>query len=242
MSESKKAPIVVVACRVMQDLMQKYLPAELVDQVTYTDMGLHETPPKLTVAVQEVIDTIEEPSLVVLGYGLCGNGLAGVKANQHTLLIPRTDDCVALFMGSYEAYTDEMSNAGTYFLTKGWLESETTPVGQYNSYREKYSEEDTEWMMDMQFQHYDRLLFVAPNKNEVKHYRGMAQEVADFCQRWQMKYEEYVGSDDYFKTFIASIDSPEEAGSEFVLVPPGGEILTEQFLRGFSTDESATKM
>ena len=185
MSENHNAPIVIIACGVMQALMQKYLPADQAGQVTYTDMGLHETPPKLTVAVQEAIDVIEEPSLVVLGYGLCGNGLAGVQAKEHTLLIPRTDDCVALFMGSYEAYTDEMRNAGTYFLTKGWLESNTTPVGQYESYREKYSEDDVDYMMDMQFQHYDRLLFVAPNENEAKEYRGMAKEVAEFCQRWQ---------------------------------------------------------
>lgn len=231
MPEIRNSPIVIIACGVMQSLMQKYLPADQASQVTYTDMGLHETPPKLTVAVQEAIDAIEEPSLVVLGYGLCGNGLAGVQAKEHTLLIPRTDDCVALFMGSYEAYTDEMRNAGTYFLTKGWLESNTTPVGQYESYREKYTEEDTAWMMDMQFQHYERLLFVAPNENEAKEYRGMAKEVADFCQRWQMEYDEFVGSDDYFKALIDSMHAPEAAGSEFVLVPPGGEIKTEQFFR-----------
>jgi hypothetical protein len=231
MSETRNAPIVVIACGVMQALMQKYLPEDQASQVIYTDMGLHETPAKLTVAVQEAIDAIEEPSLVVLGYGLCGNGLAGVQAKAHTLLIPRTDDCVALFMGSYDAYSQEMSNAGTYFLTKGWLESNTTPVGQYESYRQKYSEDDVDYMMDMQFQHYDRLLFVAPNKKEAKEYRGMAQEVAEFCQRWQMAYEEYVGSDDYFKALIDSMHAPEEAGSEFVLIPPGGEIKTEQFFR-----------
>ena len=57
------------------------------------------------------------------------------------------------------------------------------------------------------------------------------ETIAEFCQRWQMEYQEYVGSDDYFKAFIDSIDAPEEAGSEFVLVPPGGEIAMEQFFR-----------
>ena len=100
----EKLPIVVIACQVFQHLLEARLPAELVRSVNFLDYGLHSIPRKLTHKVQELIDAIAEPSLVVLGYGLCGNGLNGIRAGRHILLIPRTDDCIAILLGSYQAY------------------------------------------------------------------------------------------------------------------------------------------
>ena len=113
-------PVVVIACKVFQGLLEHHLPPDLADQVTFLDYGLHEYPKKLTKAVQEQIDSISEPSRIMLGYGLCGNGLNGIQAGQHTLLIPRADDCIAILLGSYQAYLKQFNdNPGTYYLTKG---------------------------------------------------------------------------------------------------------------------------
>ena len=131
-------PIKVIACQVFQDLIERYLPTGIVKQLTFLDYGLHSIPKKLSQALQEVIDQIDEPSLVVLGYGLCGNGLDSIKARSHTLLIPRADDCIAIFLGSRQAYKREFnSNPGTYYLTKGWLESGSNPLREYRNYVEK---------------------------------------------------------------------------------------------------------
>jgi len=71
---------------------------------------------------------------VVLGYGLCGNGLHGLKAGRHTLLAPRADDCIALLLGSYQAYRREFdAEPATYWLSKGWLESGSNPLQEYRS-------------------------------------------------------------------------------------------------------------
>ena len=100
-SATKKVPTIVIACRVFESLLEKILPEGSFDHITYLDYGLHRVPEKLTHAVQEEIDAVETPSLIVLGYGLCGNGLKGIQSGQHTLLIPRTDDCIAILLGSY---------------------------------------------------------------------------------------------------------------------------------------------
>ena len=121
--------VVLLACAVFKNLLENLLPDELAAEVNFLDYGLHSIPSNLKIAVQECLDAIEEPSLVVLGYGLCGNGLDGIQAGKHTLLIPRADDCIAIFLGSYAAYRREFDeNPGTYYLTKGWIESGSDPL------------------------------------------------------------------------------------------------------------------
>ena len=68
-------PTVIIACRVMQEHLQQLLPPDT--PVTYMDISLHNTPKKLAAALQAEIDSIAEPSNIIVGYGLCGNGLVG---------------------------------------------------------------------------------------------------------------------------------------------------------------------
>jgi len=88
-----------------------------------------------------------------------------------------------------------------------------------------------EWVMDKQYQNYKRLVFVAHNKEDIKNYRRQAQEVAEFCKRWDMEYEEILGSDDYMKQLIGATGAVELAGDDFVVIPPGGEIKQNMYFR-----------
>jgi len=227
----KELPIVVVACRVVEDLLAPHLPEGLAREVIYTDYGLHRHPARLNETLQETLEAIAQPSLVVLGYGLCGDGLNGLQAGRHWLLMPRTDDCVALLLGSRQAYRREFEAApGTYYLTKGWLESDDHPLKEYEEYVQRYGAQDAAWIMDMQYQHYERLAFVAHNQADLDRYRPQAQRVAGYCRRWGMRYQEMLGSDAYVRRLVAAAWTPDEAGSDFVVVPPGGEVHQAQFL------------
>jgi hypothetical protein len=178
-----------------------------------------------------MVDAVAEPSLIVLGYGLCGNGLNGLKAGPHTLLMPRTDDCIAVLLGSRDAYTREFeAEPGTYYLSKGWLESGSNPLSEYQEYVEKYGEEDAQWVMDTQYQHYSRLVLVTHNEAEMEKYRPEAKQVAAYCEQWGMRYEEIMGSDQYVRRLIEVATALEKAGKDFLVVPPGGEIKQEQFI------------
>ena len=66
---SNQPPIVVIACKVFQGLLERFLPPDLADQVTFLDYGLHENPKKLTDALQEQIDSIQKPSLILWATG-----------------------------------------------------------------------------------------------------------------------------------------------------------------------------
>ena len=239
MSSPEKLPVVVVSCQVLQDLLTDLLPDGLAQQVTFMDYGLHRVPGKMAGTLQEVLDGLEQPSLVVLGYGLCGTGLKGLKSGPHTLLVPRVDDCIALLLGSYHAYMREFQAVpGTYYLSKGWLESGSHPLKEYHEYVPRYGEKEAMWIMDQQYRHYERLVLVAHSEVDLKTYRPQAQEVSRFCERWAMRYEEMLGSDRYIRRLIELAEqlagngtSASVADTDFVIVPAGGEIRQESFMR-----------
>jgi hypothetical protein len=233
----EKLPVVVISCQVLQDLLIRLLPPGLAKEVIIMDYGLHRVPQKMTWTLQEAIDRIEEPSLIVLGYGLCGNGLNGIQAGKHTLLVPRVDDCIALLLGSRKAYVHEFETVpGTYYLSKGWLESGSHPLKEYEEYLPKYGPERTMWFMDQQYQNYQRLVLVAHSEADLETYRPQALQVARFCERWGMRYEELLGSDQYVRRLVdaigaAAVPGAAQTDGDVMVIPPGGEIRQEQFMR-----------
>jgi hypothetical protein len=75
--------------------------------------------------LQEAVDRTPEGiyQAILLGYGLCGNGLDGLTARRTRMVAPRAHDCIALLMGSrerHQAYFD--ANPGAYYQSTGWLE------------------------------------------------------------------------------------------------------------------------
>ena len=227
-----KVPVYVIACKVFQHLLEQHLPEEIAQQVKFLDYGLHQYPKNLRSALQEEISKLPEPGLVMLGYGLCGKGLDGIQAGEHTLLIPRTDDCIAILLGSYQVYRREFDSVpGTYYLTKGWLEAGSNPLQEYQTYVERYGQEQADMIMDVQYNHYERLLFVAHSREDLERYRPQALEVAKFCERWGMRYEEMQGSEAYVRRLVEVSGALNNEDGDFVLGPPGEEIQLSQFLR-----------
>jgi hypothetical protein len=230
--DSIKRPIVVIACLVFLEMFERYTRPGMIQKFIYLDYGLHNVPRKLNQAVQEALDALPEPCLVVLGYGLCGNGLNGIRAGKHTLLIPRADDCIAIFLGSYERYQREFKfESATYYLTKGWLESGSNPLQEYRDYVQKYGLAKADWLIDSLYHNYKRLALVAHSQEDLDAFRSRAQEVAKFCERWGMRYQEILGSSEYFEHLIQSALAAEQADENFILVLPGGELRQDQFMR-----------
>ena len=232
-------PVVVVACKVLQSIITERLDGASAP-ATYLEYGLHRYPQLMAPAIQEQLDALPEPSFVIIGYGLCGNGVVGVQAREHTLLIPKTDDCIAMFLGSYESYLQEFSaSPGTYYLTKGWLESGSHPLSEYEEYVEKYGPEDADWLLDTQYQDYERLCFVAHSQKDLEEYRSEAKKVAEFGrERWGWRYDERLGSDKFVHRLVSvGLGKKTDGESEwleenFLIVPPGQEIRQEDMLRG----------
>lgn len=94
--------------------------------VEFLPKGLHDLGGKpMAQELQARIDAVPagQYDAILMGYGLCGNGLHGIEARHTMLVMPRAHDCIALLMGSrerYQQYFDE--HPGTYYRSTGWLE------------------------------------------------------------------------------------------------------------------------
>jgi len=221
-------PLVVLACRVLEDLLGPRLDAST--RITYLDFGLHDRPSEMPPALQERLGAIPEPSTVIVGYGLCGNGVVGVESGPHTLVFPRTHDCVGMMLGSRQRYAEEFAaEPGTYYLTRGWLESGDDPRTDHYSLVEDYGVERGERLTDTMYGSYRKLRLVAFSQEELAAVRPMAAPVAEFCRdRWGFDYDEYIGDPGLIER-LARAD-PTGDTTDLLVVPPGTTVTQMMFL------------
>jgi hypothetical protein len=92
---------------------------------------------------------------VLIGYGLCSNGIVGIRSNKYKLVIPRAHDCITFLLGSKEKYAKCFADMpGTFWYTMSWIECGAAAGSDYleaeiQYYKEKgYDDEDIEYLME----------------------------------------------------------------------------------------------
>jgi len=93
----------------------------------FTEKNAHERSDFLRALVQSKIDAAETGSVaydaILLGFGLCGNGVLGAAAKKTPLVLPRAHDCCTLFLGSRRAFKEHFSdNPSLPFSSVGYME------------------------------------------------------------------------------------------------------------------------
>lgn len=88
--------------------------------------GLHDIGGKqMCERIQAAVDQVDGSryDAVILGYGFCGTGLAGLTARSIPVVLPRGHDCITLFLGSRHRYLRYFeNNPDTFYKTTGWIE------------------------------------------------------------------------------------------------------------------------
>jgi hypothetical protein len=212
----------VLACATVMEEMLPLMPPGMRHQVL--DFGLHNDPDSLKATLQAAIDDVpEDVDTLILGYGLCSMAVAGLKASRATLVVPRVDDCIAIFLGSREAHrTQHSSEPGTYYLTKGWIEAGDGPFADYDRLVERYGVERTEWVLREMLKHYTRLALINTGQYDMDRYRQYSRETAE---RFELRYEEIPGSNELLKRML---HGPWDG--DFVIARPGETIAYDAFL------------
>lgn len=231
-----KRQVIVIACAVLREVVGRNIRARDI-QTVFMDYGLHLTPRNMVAAIQAQIDALSVPHLVVIGFGLCGNGLVGLQARSHTLVIPRVDDCIALFLGSRTAYLRAFhADPATYYFTPGWLECGGEPMTEYEECCAKYGPRKADLVADAQYRRYRKACLVALAPQDLERYRPRALQVFEFCRgRWGWQYQERTGSDALIQRLLAAGEAGLTSAcaqdlSEFVIIRPGEEVQQDQFM------------
>ncbi len=159
--------IALIGCMVLLRDVSKIIPDS--DNFIFPfwfEQGLHDTPEILRHNLQKKIDDIEAMQYsgkkqlhfdaIVLAYGLCSNAVVGLKSKSIPIVVPRCDDCIALFLGSQERYLNYFnSEKGIYWYNKSWCENSFVPSQEnYNRLREEYlikfDEDNADFLLEME--------------------------------------------------------------------------------------------
>jgi hypothetical protein len=123
---------ILVACETIRDEILRSLDAlGLKFTVVWLEGGLHNAPERLRKRLQGVLSDSDgacERLLIAMGY--CGGGLRDLTTGNYETVVPLTDDCLSLLLGSHSARR-KASVPATYFLTGGWLSHEMNVVSSY---------------------------------------------------------------------------------------------------------------
>jgi hypothetical protein len=169
----------ILACHTIKGEVLLALERAQCDHDLYwVESNLHNFPDKLRVEIQNQLDKLDGYQRVLLAFAFCGNSVADLKTHSFELIVPRTDDCISLLIGSIAERTRLAAGRHSIYLTKGWLDNEANVWDEYQYTLNKYGEEKTQFVMEAMYGHHDLLSLVDTGAYEVASIRERAEEIA----------------------------------------------------------------
>jgi len=242
----------VIACNVVfREVCHWAARSPHIVDVRFLDRTLHNEPDDLRAAIQAEVDQADGYDAVALGYGLCSNGAAYLRARQTPIVVPRAHDCITLFLGSRSRYDESFSaSPGTYYYTSGWIEragarlERTTPEGQatydrtYQDYVARFGEESARYLMETLhtwWKSYTRAAFIRMDLPEAATYEEPAREqTQEVAREYGWAYEDLQGDQRIFARLLRG----DWGLDEFLLVPAGHQVVPsyDEGVLGATTD------
>jgi hypothetical protein len=230
--------ILLIGCEVIiRELCDAITRSPHVIDARFLSKGLHDLGARamrsgLQAAIDEAEAQAEKYDAIALGYGLCGNGLAGVEARSIPLVLARAHDCITLLMGSragFERYFQD--HPGVYYRSSGWVErgGDLEPLARtqtgagytLDALVERYGEDNGRFLYEeltRYRQTYQQLTFIEtgiePDDRFETEARGEAAE-----KKWA--FEKVRGDLRLFRGLLSG--NWNEA--EYLVVPPGHRIV-----------------
>jgi hypothetical protein len=199
------------------------------------DIGCHEMLARIQASV-DAIDTTAYDA-ILLGYGLCNNGLVGLAARDLPLVLPRAHDCITLFLGSRSRYVDYFNaNPGTYFKTTGWIERagldgdlqqlsiqrQSGMDQSLDGFIAKYGEENGRFLFEtlcQQTRNYGQYTFIEMGVEPDDRFAERTRQEAA-AAGW--KFDHVQGD----MCLIERLINGDWRDDEFLVVPPGHQVAT----------------
>jgi hypothetical protein len=219
-----------------------YLAAAMSPHVVDVDLlrrGLHDVPVDLRARLQEMVDESDPRTYdaVVLGYALCGQATAGLRAASLPLVVPRAHDCITLFLGDRERYTHEFTeHPGTFWYSQDYIERQDEPGGAlvglgvgagtedelkatHAEYVEKYGRDNADYLMEALGawrSHYDRAAYIDLAVADGSAVEARARDDAD---RRGWRFERIAGDTILLRRLLAG-----DWDRDFLVVRPGERV------------------
>ena len=219
----------VIACHVLwRELCYFASLSPHTHQFTFLKQGLHNTPDLLRQELQGAIDRADgRAEAILIGYGLCSNGLVGIRARTKKLVAMRGHDCITFLLGSKERYREYFdTHPGTYWYSPGWIDTSTQPGKEryervLKHYVETYGEENAKYLMDASenwMQNYNNAAYVDLGFGDSERYKAFTRECAEWLG-WKCDFLE--GDGRLVRDFLAGNWNERD----YLVVEPGQVIV-----------------
>jgi hypothetical protein len=126
-------------------------------ETRFYEIALHDRPDELRAKLQAElydIDDRDDIDAVVLAYGLCGRGTAGLRAGRHPFVLPRAHDCITVFLGGKETYAAHQRGCpACYYYTPGWNRARRVPgpdklAAMQEEFSKQFDADDVEFLIE----------------------------------------------------------------------------------------------
>ncbi len=194
-------------------------------EVVFKEMGRHDYPELLNRELQEAVNQLENRGhdRIVFVYGLCSNSIVNLRAHDAEMVLPRAHDCITLLLGSKERYAEvHKQEPGTYWFSPGWCRGGRVPGPDHferleAGYREKFDEEEVEFLMEMEREKYRKYSCAAFTDLGDGPVEEMKEKTRCSAKCLGMRYEYFAGNDGLLKRLLLGPWDEEN----FLVVPPG---------------------
>jgi hypothetical protein len=228
----------LIACEIMyRELCAAVARSVNLVDVEFLPKGLHDIgQARMSSRLAEVVAAVDETryKAILLGYGLCSNGLVGLAARSIPLVIPRAHDCITLFLGSKEQYLEYFQgHPGVYFKTSGWIErgvglhqggdeptqSQSALAQSYEDLVARYGEDNAKFLFEelCNMRHYSGVTYIEMGVGPDDRFQRQSQSEAEE-RGW--KYEKLAGD---MRLLQGLLDGPWDE-DRYLVVPPGKRI------------------
>ncbi len=233
--------LALVGCSIFRNEIE-FLDTRIKNSIEYYWLAqrLHNKPLELRKMVQNEIDAIDKSGkkydAVILLYGLCSKGVAGIYSKNYRLVIPKVQDCISILLGSRKRYAEHFKEKpGTYWFTKGWIETGFDPgkrtkyngvfdpyKEKYKQYRKKFDEEVSRYLINEWDQHwiqnYTTLAFIDWDMKDSQRFRKKAVQSA---KSLGLEFEPLEGN----PRILLDLLNGNWKKDDFLVVPPGMKIM-----------------
>ncbi len=171
----------LISCAMLADEVNHILKQTNIDlPVIWVERGLHSTPEKLNRILQHYIDALQNQDEILLTFGLCGNGTAGL-VSKHTLLrLPRFDDCINQLLCKRPRTERKQTETDAIYLTRGWTLDKEAVLQQYNILSRQYEPEIRNMILRTMYDGYHALSVIDTGCYDLKSVEQYADKAAGY--------------------------------------------------------------
>lgn len=157
----------------------------------------HDSPKRLSASIQDKLDHVDADR-VLMAFGTCGGAMVGLRTGNHSLVIPRVDDCLSLLMGSMERRYAVSGGFGL-FLTDSWLNHDKSIEAELGRIRIRYPQKRADAIISGLYGHFRTLNVIDTETYDVP---SLLPRTRALAQLLHLEHRVVRGTTDYLEALL----------------------------------------